>query len=508
MVLDLNKFKILIGIELHIKLNTKTKLFSPAHNIQAKTGKENEHISVIDLAYPGTIPNSLNEKALLFAIKLALFLKMKLANKVSFDRKHYFYPDLPKGFQITQYFNPLATQGFIELQNSFGKIQNIKIKSLHLEEDTAKKLKVDQQFYTLDYNRAGAPLIELVTYPIFKNAAEVINFLSFLKNFCFEKDIVSEGFEKANFRSDINISLRNKHFDLQHTRTEIKNLNSFEKIKLAIDLEISKQMFNLSSQNFINQSQVMFTKFWDDKNNDLIVARTKSESKDYFYKKENNLPEYFIDRKIVKRIKKELNTDLSLKKKIASLKKFFSFTKEESKLFLQDKAYFLQFYKLLFSVSNQKEMNIIKKLWFNEIINKMKEKKKIFKLFFFKKINFLKIVFSLKENKINSLNIKKFVAFAFNLKKQKLLTLKKLTILIEKDFLLFKKKLTKNIYNFFKNKKISEVKYNSSLFRIVYLKEVINYLNKIFKNKIDPKFIYRVTSDFFSDYDERSKNKF
>ena len=229
----ISNFIPVIGIEVHCQLNTKAKMFSDAkHN---NDDPVNTNISPIDLGLPGTLP-TINKIAVSKAIRLAHLLHMEIDHILRFDRKNYFYQDLPKGYQITQQFYPIGKNGYIEIGNN----KKIRIQRIHIEEDTAKEMKVNGHIH-LDYNRAGVPLIEIVSEPDIHSAEEAVSYLVNLKRLLVFMNISDGKMENGSLRADINVSLSIFGSDKKNQRTEIKNVNSFANIAKAINYEIERQ---------------------------------------------------------------------------------------------------------------------------------------------------------------------------------------------------------------------------------------------------------------------------
>ncbi|VEU74564.1 Aspartyl/glutamyl-tRNA(Asn/Gln) amidotransferase subunit B [Mycoplasmopsis citelli] len=277
----MNNFETIIGIEIHIELKTQTKMFSPAK--VDFNAVPNTNANQIDLGYPGTLP-LVNKQAVKFALAFAKALNMEIDDELHFDRKNYFYPDLPKGFQITQFFRPIGKNGKISIKTSEG-LKDVLIERIHLEEDTAKQIH-DQDGTKLDYNRAGTPLIEIVTYPVLKNGEEAAAYIDMIKKTVNSLEISDGKLEEGSLRADINISLRPYGSNLFGTKVEIKNMNSLSNVKKAIDFEIKLQTQKLLQNEEILQQ----TKRFDDQSNTNIVMRTKTGTTDYKYFPEPNIP--------------------------------------------------------------------------------------------------------------------------------------------------------------------------------------------------------------------------
>lgn len=282
----MNNLKVTIGIEIHLELLTKTKMFSSSPNTFGQT--PNTCINEIDMGYPGSMP-TVNKQAVIFAIKLAKSMNMQIDSQLSFDRKHYYYPDLPKGYQITQQSRPIGKEGTLPI----GDDKVIKIERIHMEEDTAKQIHKGEFTY-LDFNRAGVPLIEIVTHPVIHSAKDTIAYVKTIQSLSKELGISDAKMENGSLRIDVNISLSNS--DILGTKVEIKNMNSFSNITTAIQNEIQEQTHAINN----NHKILMTTKRFDERTQTNIVMRGKSNDVDYKYFKEPNiipitLTKQFID---------------------------------------------------------------------------------------------------------------------------------------------------------------------------------------------------------------------
>lgn len=240
----MNNFIPTIGIEVHIALNTKSKMFSPSKN--QHNDKINTNINEIDLSLPGSMP-SINEAAVIKAIHLAKALKMEIDQNIRFDRKNYFYQDLPKGFQITQQFFPIGKNGSINIG-----AKTIGVERIHMEEDTAKQTLVNGAIY-LDYNRAGVPLIEVVSKPDIHSSLEAVKYLTNLKRIVSFLNVSDAKMEDGSLRADINVSISPAGSNKLGTKVEIKNINSFNNVMKAIDYEIARQTKLLLEGQVITQ---------------------------------------------------------------------------------------------------------------------------------------------------------------------------------------------------------------------------------------------------------------
>lgn len=266
-----------IGLELHIQMKTKSKMFSSAPVAFGEPA--NTCVAPLDINFPGVLPLP-NKQAIVNAIRVAHALEMKIDNTLVFDRKNYFYSDLPKGYQITQEFRPLGRNGEVFINN-----KKIRIERLHIEEDTCKQLHF-ANYSLLDYNRAGIPLIEIVTYPDFKNGEEASKFVEKIRSIVTYLDVSDGKMEEGSLRCDINVSLKEKESNNYGTKVEIKNLNSISNIQKAIDYEINRQKEIINSGEKIRQ----VTRRYDEKSKKTKMMRTKSDAVDYKCFVEPNIP--------------------------------------------------------------------------------------------------------------------------------------------------------------------------------------------------------------------------
>ncbi len=283
----IKNLEVVIGIEIHLELNTKTKLFSHAKN--DFNSSPNTNATVIDLGYPGTLP-SLNKEAVVKAIKLAKVLKMEIDNELHFDRKNYYYTDIPKGFQITQQFRPIGLRGSLSLFLKDDKIKEININRIHIEEDTARQIHNATETF-INYNRAGVPLIEIVSEPEISSAEEAINYIDSIRTIALFLDISDSKMSEGSLRADINISLRMLGDKKLGQKVEIKNINSLNNVKKAIEFEIECQTKKIINGQIIKQE----TKRFDEDSSETIVMREKTNDIDYKYFKEPNIPPILLE---------------------------------------------------------------------------------------------------------------------------------------------------------------------------------------------------------------------
>ncbi|MDD3186960.1 MAG: Asp-tRNA(Asn)/Glu-tRNA(Gln) amidotransferase subunit GatB [Bacilli bacterium] len=271
-----------IGIEVHVELNSKNKVFS--NSINSFKEAPNTNISEIDIAYPGTLP-TLNKEVLEMALKAALALNCNINKHMHFDRKNYFYPDLPKGYQITQKNTPIGYDGYIEI-NVQGETKRIEIERVHIEEDTCKSIHYNKETF-LNYNRAGVPLIEIVTKPVIKSSEEAVLYIESLREQLLYLNISDVKIEEGSMRCDANVSLSDN--DILGTKTEIKNIGSITNVGLSIEYEINRQKDLIENGIKIVEE----TRKFDDKSRQTILMRTKETGNDYRYFPEPDLA--FVD---------------------------------------------------------------------------------------------------------------------------------------------------------------------------------------------------------------------
>ena len=274
------EFEPVIGLEIHVELKTKSKMFSTA---PVAYGKEpNTLCAPLDMAFPGTLP-TVNKEGVIYAIRVSNALHMKIDNELHFDRKNYFYSDLPKGFQITQDRRPIGSDGYLEIEVD-GKTKRIGIERLHIEEDTCKQLHFPA-FTLLNYNRAGTPLIEIVSKPELRSGEEAMKYVEKIRSIVVFSGVSDGKMEEGSLRVDTNVSIRPKGSNTFGTKVEVKNINSINYVQKAIDFEVNRQAKLLEEGKEILQE----TRRYDDKKNETISMRLKTDSVDYKYYPETNI---------------------------------------------------------------------------------------------------------------------------------------------------------------------------------------------------------------------------
>lgn len=274
-------FEAVIGLEIHVQMKTKSKMFS---NAPVSYGAyPNCEVALLDMAFPGTMP-VVNMQAVINGIRVANALHMSIDNELWFDRKNYFYSDLPKGYQITQNARPIGHDGYLEIKTSKG-IKKIGVERIHLEEDTCKQLHFND--YTLiDYNRAGIPLAEIVSKPDLRSGEEAMKYVETIRSIVSFLDVSDGKMEEGSLRCDVNVSIRPFGSDKFGTKVEIKNLNSISNVQLAIDYEIKRQEALLLSGGEVQQE----TRRFDEDSKTTVLMRVKTDAVDYKYFVEPNIP--------------------------------------------------------------------------------------------------------------------------------------------------------------------------------------------------------------------------
>ena len=305
-----------IGLEIHVQLDTKSKIFSGAST--AYGSEQNTNTSLIDLGYPGVLP-VLNKDAVMMGIKFGLAIDAKISRRSIFARKNYFYPDLPKGYQISQYELPIVQSGKIEIELSDGTRKDIGITRAHLEEDAGKSIHDKFNNETaIDLNRAGTPLLEIVSEPDIRSAEEASSYMQKIHQLVRYLKISDGNMQEGSFRCDANVSVRpvgQKEFG---TRTEVKNINSFRFVENAINFEVERQIDRLENGDEIIQE----TRLYDPERDETRPMRSKEEANDYRYFPDPDLLPLEIDEETIDKIRESLPElfDAKVKRYIEDLK--------------------------------------------------------------------------------------------------------------------------------------------------------------------------------------------
>jgi aspartyl-tRNA(Asn)/glutamyl-tRNA(Gln) amidotransferase subunit B len=294
------EWEIVIGLEIHAQLATKSKIFSGA---PTRFGAEpNTQACAIDLGMPGVLP-VLNKEAVNMAIKFGLGANANIAEKSVFARKNYFYPDLPKGYQISQYELPVVGHGHLDVLLDDGSTKRINITRAHLEEDAGKSLHEDFHGLSgIDLNRAGTPLLEIVSEPDMRSAKEAVAYLKAVHTLVRYLEICDGNMQEGSFRCDANVSVRPKGQEKFGTRTELKNINSFRFVERAINYEVERQIGVLEGGGKITQE----TRLYDPNKNETRPMRSKEEANDYRYFPDPDLLPLIITKELIEHVRGEL----------------------------------------------------------------------------------------------------------------------------------------------------------------------------------------------------------
>ena len=320
-------FEAVIGIEIHVEMKTKSKMFSGG---RIAFGEEpNSCVRPLDMAFPGTMPR-VNKQAVINAIRVSNALHMDIDHELWFDRKNYFYSDLPKGYQITQQARPIGSEGYVEIKLSDGRTKKIEIERLHMEEDTCKQLHM-ADYTLLDYNRAGTPLIEIVSKPNIRSGEEAMKYVEMIKSIVVFLDVSDGKMEEGSLRCDVNVSIRPYGSDKFGTKVEVKNLNSTANVQRAIDFEVKRQTKMLLAGIPVEQE----TRRFDETKKETVLMRKKTDAVDYKYFTEPNIAPIKLSDEFV-------NNAIATSNELAS-EKFDRYIKiglseDEANQMLQDKA--------------------------------------------------------------------------------------------------------------------------------------------------------------------------
>lgn len=301
----MNEFIPVIGLEIHVQLSTKSKMFCSC-STDYIGARPNSHVCPICLGLPGSLP-VINERAIMFAVRTALAMRCKVNTHTVFHRKHYFYPDLPKAYQISQYDLPLAVDGHLEV-NDDGKAHKIRIQRLHLEEDAGKLVHaavggrlMGADYSLVDYNRSGVPLMEIVTQPDITSPKQAREFVSRLRQLVRYLGVSDGDMESGSLRVDANISIMEPGGKWGE-KVEVKNMNSLRSLERALEYEYERQKEVKSKGETI----VRETRHWDDDSGKTVSSRSKEEAEDYRYFPDPDLPPLVVDERTIVQLCKEL----------------------------------------------------------------------------------------------------------------------------------------------------------------------------------------------------------
>lgn len=382
-------YETIVGLEIHVELSTKTKAFCSCEN--SFGGEPNTRVCPVCLALPGAMP-VLNRNVLNYAVMAANALNCKINNKSKFDRKNYFYPDLTKGFQITQNDKPICENGYLEIEVGDQK-KKIGIFRIQMEEDTGKSLHTEEGETLMDYNRCGVPLIEIVTKPDMSSGQEARAFLEKLKNTLTFLGISDCKMEEGSLRCDVNVNIKDKESGKKTAVTEVKNINSFRGVEKAIDFEVQRHKKILEE----NIDEIRTTRRWDDAKNETILMRVKYTVSDYRFAPEGDLPPVVISDDDIKEILSHMPELPDAKKE--RFKKEYNLNEYDSNILTSSKELSEFFEKI---AKEFDDYNMLSNWTLTEILRRIDiENNEKFELPFEDK-EFIELLKAIKSNKINN----------------------------------------------------------------------------------------------------------
>ncbi|EFA89807.1 Asp-tRNA(Asn)/Glu-tRNA(Gln) amidotransferase subunit GatB [Peptoniphilus lacrimalis] len=382
-------YETIVGLEIHVELSTKTKAFCSCEN--SFGGEPNTRVCPVCLALPGAMP-VLNRNVLNYAVMASNALNCKINNKSKFDRKNYFYPDLTKGFQITQNDKPICENGYLEIEVGDQK-KKIGIFRIQMEEDTGKSLHTEEGETLMDYNRCGVPLIEIVTKPDMSSGQEARAFLEKLKNTLTFLGISDCKMEEGSLRCDVNVNIKDKESGKKTAVTEVKNINSFRGVEKAIDFEVQRHKKILEE----NIDEIRTTRRWDDAKNETILMRVKYTVSDYRFAPEGDLPPVVISDDDIKEILSHMPELPDAKKE--RFKKEYNLNEYDSNILTSSKELSEFFEKI---AKEFDDYNMLSNWTLTEILRRIDiENNEKFELPFEDK-EFIELLKAIKSNKINN----------------------------------------------------------------------------------------------------------
>lgn len=342
------KYETVIGLEVHAQLRTKSKAFAPISTEFG--GAPNRQVSPLCLGHPGTLP-VLNENLVRYIIKMGLATNCKVARESIFARKNYFYPDLPKGYQISQYDTPICYEGHIDITKDSGETKNIGITRIHMEEDAGKSIHDQDPYNTLvDLNRAGVPLIEIVSEPDLRSPREAYHYLTRIKQIVQYLEICDGNMEEGSLRCDANVSVRPLGQKELGTRTELKNMNSFRNVERAIEYEVRRQIDVVEAGGEVTQHTLL----WDANKLETRQMRSKEEAHDYRYFPEPDIPPVVVTDEMLDDIRAELPEMPDVRKK--RFAEEFGLPEDDARILTEDRYLADYFEEILDEINEPKEV--------------------------------------------------------------------------------------------------------------------------------------------------------
>ena len=383
-------YKTIIGLEIHVELKTKTKMFCHCKN---EFGEEaNTNVCPICLGLPGALPQ-VNEEAINYAIKAGLAMNCKIHQHTRFDRKSYFYADLVKGYQITQDELPLCYEGYVNIEDEDGNDKKIRLIRIHVEEDTGKSLHTDKGETLLDYNRSGVPLIEIVTYPDMNSAKEAREFLEKLKATVIYLGVSDGKMEEGSLRCDVNVNVVDTETGVKTNISEIKNIGSFRGVEKAIEFEVSRHIALLEK----GENTKKETRRWDELKGESILMREKIKANDYRYAPDGDIPPMDISDEMIDAVRKEM-PELP-DEKVSRLMKDYGISKDDAKTLSLDVSLANYYEELAKKVGD----NALALNWLlGDVLRRLKEDNKSIDQMPFAIEDLEKLLTLVKTNKINN----------------------------------------------------------------------------------------------------------
>ncbi len=297
----MSKYEAVIGLEIHAEMLTESKMFSGCRVVDSVEADPNSAVDPLSLGMPGMLP-VVNRDAIEMAMKVGMALNCDINQFNAFERKNYFYPDLPKGYQITQLENPIATEGHLDIELEDGTTKRIRVTRAHMEEDTGKLSHIGKGISLVDYNRAGVPLLEIVSEPDIRSAEEALAYAAKVRQILRYTGVNTGDMEKGIIRFEANISIREAGTDVLNTRVEVKNLNSFRAMTDAINYQLKEQERIYEAGGSIDQE----TLGWDEEKKKTYSQRSKEDAHDYRYFPDPDLPPLFVDQDWIDRVRSEM----------------------------------------------------------------------------------------------------------------------------------------------------------------------------------------------------------
>lgn len=394
-------YKTIVGLEIHAQLNSKTKAFCTCKN---ESGLEpNTSTCPGCLGMPGALP-VLNQEVVDLAIKAGLAFNCKINRESTFERKKYFYPDLTKGYQITQQKTPICEEGYIFIENSEGEDKKVRIQRIQIEEDTGKSIHNNNGFAYMDFNRAGAPLVEIVTHPDLNSGKEARDFLIKLKNTLVYLDINDGKMEDGSLRCDVNVNIVDEESGKASSIIEVKNINSFSAVEKTIDYEIERQKRLLEE----GKIEVRSTRRWDDSSSKTILMREKYSPDDYKYSFDGNIPNLIVDDELINNIKENM-PELIEEKEIRFMNQY-NLSEYDSEILSSDKELAEYFEKVAKRINNYE---LISNFMINDLLRRLNDEEIHISELKFTIDEFVELLELLENKKINNNTAKKVFRLMF-----------------------------------------------------------------------------------------------